>query len=197
MSFFFNAVVLAAGRSTRMGRDKALLSTGDGRPLWERQRDVLRRAGATEIFLSARADQAWAQNAGGFSAVIRDEVVDLGPLAGIVAGLERSTSPHLAVLAVDLPAMDGAWFAALGAACAPGCGAVGRRGKFFEPLAAIYPRELLPLAQAALARRELSLQRLLADAVARGLLREREITADELPWFENWNAPLERSDRVV
>ncbi len=185
----FSAVVLAAGRSSRMGRDKALLAAADGRTWWEQQRDLLARAGATEIFLSARADQAWAQNAGGFASVVCDAVAGLGPLAGIVAGLECAKQPHLAVLAVDLPAMDGAWFAAIGAACAPGRGVVGRRGKFFEPLAAIYPRDWLPLAQAALARRELSLQCLLADAVARGLMREREITASELPWFENSNAP--------
>ena len=36
----FSAIVLAAGRSTRMGRDKALLEV-EGVPLWQRQRQVL------------------------------------------------------------------------------------------------------------------------------------------------------------
>ncbi|MCX6944409.1 MAG: hypothetical protein NT173_06580, partial [Opitutales bacterium] len=95
----------------------------------------------------------------------------------------------LAVLAVDLPQLTPAWLVTLRGDCAPGVGAVGRRGGFFEPLAAIYPRELLPLARAALARRELSLQKLLAAGVAQHLLRVREISADEAPQFANWNEP--------
>ena len=54
----FSAVLLAAGRSTRMGIDKALIEVS-GRPLWSRQRDVLADAGAAEIFLSARPEQRW------------------------------------------------------------------------------------------------------------------------------------------
>ena len=57
----FSAVVLAAGYSKRMGRDKALLpAPADGVPLWDRQRRVLAEAGAAEIFLSARDGQRWA-----------------------------------------------------------------------------------------------------------------------------------------
>ena len=209
----FSAVLLAAGRSTRMGRDKAMLECErDGAdsaapdrervPLWQRQRDVLAHAGAAEIFLSAREEQVWAARAvgdGKFAAVVRDAVPGCGPLAGIAAALACASHPHVAVLAIDLPRMNAEWFATLRAECAPGVGCVGRRqasgggkdgeGIFFEPLAAIYPRELLPLAAAALARGEFSLQRLLAAAVAQGLMRVHEIGADEGARFENWNAP--------
>lgn len=184
-----SAVLLAAGQSSRMGREKALLLEADGRTWWERQRDVLTHAGAAEIFLSARPDQSWARAAAGFGAVVGDAVKDGGPLGGIVAALERATQPHLAVLAVDLPRMEPAWFDTLRADCAAGVGAVGRRGGFFEPLAAIYPREFLPLAHDACARGEFSLQRLLADATRRGLLHAREITAAESAMFENRNEP--------
>ncbi len=215
----FSAVLLAAGRSTRMGRDKALLAgardvasngadgaarAGELVPLWQRQREVLARAGAAEILLSARAEQAWAANAlaaGKFAAIVRDASPDCGPLAGIVAALRRAAHPHLAVLAIDLPRMQAAWLTALLAECALGVGGVGRRrgdanagegasggGDFFEPLAAIYPREFLPLAEAALARGEFSLQRVLATAVARGVMRVREIGAVEAAAFDNWNA---------
>lgn len=182
----FSALVLAAGRSTRMGRDKALL-TCDGVPLWQRQRDLLAQAGAAEILLSARPEQAWAARTAGFAAVVPDVVVLGGPIAGLVAGLERATHPRLAVLAVDLPAMTPEWFVGLCAGCAPGVGRVGRRGDFFEPLAAIYPREISGLARDAITRAEFSLQRLLAEAVERGLMGEYEITAAEVPWFANWN----------
>ena len=127
--------------------------------------------------------------------LVHDLEPGLGPLAGLTAALERATHPHLAVLAIDLPRLEAAWFTMLLADCAPGIGAVGQRAEvssgkiFFEPLAAIYPRELMPLAQVALARGELSLQQLLATAVAQGLLRVREISATESPLFENWNEP--------
>lgn len=185
----FSAVLLAAGYSTRMGRDKALLEV-DGAPLWQRQRDVLARAGAAEIFLSARPDQAWAHSAPGFTAVLHDSFPNSGPLAGLTAGLERAAHAHLAVLAIDLPGMTADWFTARRADCAPAVGAVGQHAngeKFFEPLAAIYPREAMPLAWAALARGELSLQRLLASAVAQRFLRVHAIAAAEAPLFANWN----------
>lgn len=184
----FDAVLLAAGHSIRMRRDKALLPH-DGGLLWQRQLDVLDRAGAKQVFLSARTDQAWAADAPGFASVVRDATPNSGPLGGIVAGLEQSGQGQLAVLAVDLPQMTPEWFTTLLADCVPGRGAVGRNGKWFEPLAAVYPRELLPLAQAALERRELSLQKLLAAGVAEGLLKVREISTVESPWFANWNEP--------
>lgn len=184
----FSAVVLAGGRSVRMGREKALLEVA-GEPLWRRQRDVLATAGATELLLSARSEQVWAHDTEGFTAIVTDDRGEGGPLIGIVAALERSTRPWLAVLAVDLPKMPPTWFEALRRELAPGLGIVGRRDGFFEPLAAIYPAAFRPLAEAAVARGEFSLQRLLAEAVAQGLLRVREINSAEAVWFENWNEP--------
>ena len=184
----FGAVVLAAGHSIRMHRDKALLEC-NGRLMWQRQRDLLAQAGATEVLISARPGQAWAETAEGFAAVVHDASPDAGPLGGITAALEHGQQGHLAVLAVDLPRMEPGWFKALLADCAPGIGVIGRTGRFFEPLASVYPRELLPLAQAALERRELSLQKLLATGVAQGLLRVREISPGEIPLFANWNEP--------
>jgi molybdenum cofactor guanylyltransferase len=183
----FSAVVLAAGRSTRMGRDKALLEI-DGAPLWQRQRDVLARAGAAEIFLSARPDQTWSRGAPGFTTVLHDALPDCGPLIGITAALERATHPWLAVLAIDLPAMSAAWFQQLHRECAPRQGIVGKRGEFFEPLAAIYPREFMWLAWDAIARGEYSLQPLLRAAVEQGSLRVREIGPADAAGLANWNS---------
>lgn len=187
----FSGVVLAAGRSTRMGRDKALLEV-DGQPMWRRQRDVLARAGAAEIFVSARPDQEWlraANASGAFTAALFDAMPSAGPLCGLTAALERATHPHVAVLAIDLPRLPAEWLAGLFGGCAAGVGACGRHEGMFEPLAAVYPRELMPLAWAALAHGRYALQRLVADGVAQGLLREREIGRTELAWFENWNEP--------
>jgi molybdopterin-guanine dinucleotide biosynthesis protein A len=184
----FSAVVLAAGRSTRMGREKALLEVA-GVPLWQRQRELLEAAGASEIFLSARPDQAWAFRTRGFTGIIHDALPDGGPLVGLTAALERASRPLLAVLAVDLPKMTAEWFSGLRAEASEGVGVVGRCGGFYEPLAALYPREMMWLAWEELANNRRALQPLVAAAVGRGLLRVREIGPSEEAWFTNWNEP--------
>lgn len=191
MSTSLSAIVLAAGRSTRMGRDKAMIEV-DGVPLWRRQCDVLKAAGATESFISARPEQSWVRDARAIATVVYDALPDCGPLVGITAGLERAAQPALAVLAVDLPQMSASWFTALVQAASPGVGVVGQRGDFFEPLAAIYPREFKWLAWEALARGEYALQPLVARAVSAGVLRVHAITAEEAPWFTNWNRVEDR-----
>lgn len=195
MNRTFSAVVLAAGRSTRMGTDKALLRR-DGTAWWERQCDVLREAGAEEVFLSAREDQHWAAEqavVSRFDAVVRDATPDCGPLSGIAAALTQASYPLVAVLAIDLPGMPATWFRALLGNAEMGAGVVGRRNNIFEPLAALYPRELSGLVRDALAAGEHSLQRLLREAVDRGLMRVVEIRPEEAAWFENWNEPPRRS----
>lgn len=194
MTTKFSAVVLAGGRSTRMGSEKALLSVA-GRALWQRQCDVLREAGATEVFLSARSDQPWADDpvvVGRFDAIVRDAKPDCGPLAGIVAALERASCPHLAVLAIDLPEMEAAWFRHLATVAAgekgeADVGVVGRRKGYFEPLAALYPKCLYDAALAALRAGDYSLQRLIAGGVSHGMIREVEIDAAQAGRFANWN----------
>jgi molybdopterin-guanine dinucleotide biosynthesis protein A len=184
----FTGVVLAAGLSTRMGRDKALLEW-EGRPMWERQRDVLRQAGADEVFLSARPEQAWTRQARGFDAVVHDATPSCGPISGITAAIERASHSHVAVLAIDLPRMPVTWFEALISRCPVGAGMAGCRGKYFEPLAAVYPRELMALAREALVAKQFSLQALLWRAVDERFMQVHEITAAEAGWFENWNEP--------
>src|SRR5687768_13384498 len=99
-----------------MGREKALLEV-EGTPLWQRQREVLANAGAAEIFLSARPDQAWSRTTKGFDAVIHDAMPGCGPMVGITAAIERSRYSLVAVLAVDLPVMTPTWFQSLSGAC--------------------------------------------------------------------------------
>ena len=182
----FSAVLLAAGRSTRMGCDKALLEF-EGRPLWRRQWDLLAGAGAGERFLSVRAEQDWAP-----ADVIKisDATPDTGPLAGIVAALERCSTPLLLVLAVDLPGMQAAYLRKLHERCGPARGVVPwRRGGRPEPLCAIYPREVLAEARELLKHGHNAVTGLAATAGSLGLIRTIAIEAEDEPLFVNWNSP--------
>lgn len=182
----FSAVLLCAGRSSRMGRDKALLEV-DGRPMWRRQWDLLAEVGATERFLSVRPEQAWAPAE---VTKISDATPDAGPLAGIVAALERCTTPLLLVVAVDLPRMDAGYLRRLLAACGAERGIVPwRRGGRPEPLCAVYPRAVLPDARELLQHGHHAVTGLAATAGSLGLIRTLAIEPSDEVYFTNWNEP--------
>ena len=138
----FSAVILAGGKSSRMGRDKAFLEIG-GQTLLARQIETARAAGATEIFISGRADADYSAFG---CRVLKDNFPDAGPLAGIESALAVATNPLLLVLAVDLPGMSAEFLRQLSTYCKPNAGAVPRIGDVLEPLAAFYPKAAQSLA---------------------------------------------------
>ena len=88
--------VLAGGRSSRMGRDKALLEIG-GKPMVQIAVEKLRSFCAEVSIVGEREDLA------GFAPVIRGERQGLGPAAGIEAGLQASGEPWALFMPVDVP----------------------------------------------------------------------------------------------
>ncbi len=178
----FAAVLLAGGRSTRMGRDKAAVLI-DGRPLWQLQLAKLRALHPAELYLSGRLDGPFA--AAGVE-IVEDEMPDLGPLSGIAPTLARMTSPRLLVLAIDLPAMTTEFLQSL---LGENECLIPQRGDFFEPLAAVYPKAATALAQTALQRTDRSMQRFCRELVAADLAHAKALTAADSPLFRNLNEP--------
>jgi molybdopterin-guanine dinucleotide biosynthesis protein A len=72
---------------------------------------------------------------------------------------------------------------------AQGCGVVPQNDSFFEGLCAVYPTSLLPMVQALLDARRLSLRHLLGRGMKNQGLRALEVTPAERALFENWNTP--------
>jgi molybdopterin-guanine dinucleotide biosynthesis protein A len=127
----------------------------------------------------------------------RDRFTGAGPIAGLHAALTWNlTCPapaeRLAVLAVDMPAIDAGWFMGLRRHCRPGGGAVARHDGGFDPLAAIYPAAALPLVEERIRRGEHSLQRLVAALVAAGLMTAVVLPETERHRLANWNSPADR-----
>lgn len=177
--------VLAGGQSRRMGCDKALLTVA-GEPLWRRQYRVLEQAGAANLAVVRRSDQAAVDPT---VRHLRDAVSGVGPIAGLHAALLASVAPWVAVLAVDMPRIEAAWFERLKEVCRRGCGAVARHAAGFEPLAAIYPREALAPVVTRLDTHDYSLQSLLTWLVRADLMAVVELDDDERAAAENWNTP--------
>ncbi len=192
MSLVFSAVLLAGGRSSRMGRDKAEILLPDGRPLWRRQlEDVLRPLGPREIFLSGPPRAGMPADA----RLLPDAAPGLGPLSGIAAALEATNTPLVVVLAVDLPAMTAGFFREhlLAASSLAGRGAVGfsDANGFFEPLAALYPVSARGLAAEHLRSPDRSLQSFVRAAAGAGLVTPVTLPPGAAVQFINWNRPEE------
>jgi len=88
--------VLAGGRSSRMGRDKAL-ELFCGRPLIEVALETLRQAGVQPAIAGARSELS------GFASVVADTEPDQGPLAGVCAALGTISAEQAVFVSVDLP----------------------------------------------------------------------------------------------
>lgn len=175
------AVLLAGGRSTRMGRDKALLDW-HGRPLWQVQMDKLRALHPERLLLSCRREQPL--QPGGDAEVVHDsEHADDGPLGAITRCLELVQMPLL-VLAVDMPWMTTQF---LRENVAQGRFHHGAHG--FEALAAIYVPSMLPAMQEALRERRLSLQRVIESSVQAGFAQSVDLEAATAELFRNANTP--------
>ena len=93
-------LVLAGGRSRRMGRDKALLERG-GRSQLEHVHALLERH-VQRVFVSTRKEQADEPERSRFEQVV-DRYDDLGPLAGILSAMDAYPDVDLLVVACDLP----------------------------------------------------------------------------------------------
>ena len=182
----FTAVLLAGGRSTRMGRDKAALEI-EGEPLWQRQLATLRATGASHLLISGRADGPFA-NAGVL--VIEDLTPGAGPLGALEAVLPRIATSHALVLAIDLPAMRADFLRVLvKTALARDCSVIPESDGRFEPLAAVYGPSLLPVVIECLRGPDHSMQNLLRLAMKRQLAIPHPLSAEERALFRNLNSP--------
>jgi molybdopterin-guanine dinucleotide biosynthesis protein A len=139
--------VLAGGRSTRMGRDKALLRVA-GQSLVERALNKLR-----SLPLAAPPRIAGAASyLSNHAALIDDLHPGCGPLSGIEAALAASTKPLNVVLSVDIPLLPARFldWMLLRAETTGALATIPLIAGRPQPLCAVYRRELLSPITAAL-----------------------------------------------
>lgn len=138
--------VLAGGKSTRMGRDKAAISL-DGRTLLEHALGTLRQVcndvrilGSPHLYGSCGAE------------VVEDIFPGCGPLGGIHAALSHTRTRFNLIIAVDTPFLSVEFLrfmmdhAVASAAVVTTPEIAGYR----QPLCSVYSRNFLPIAEKAL-----------------------------------------------
>ncbi len=182
------AALLVGGKSSRLGEDKSLLICEAGEePLYKKQLTKLRQISDLPILLAIRSGQKFEQLPHDVE-LVPDRLAGQGPLSALASCLEYSKSEWLLVLAVDLPQISPAYLKNLvSEARQSGRGIVPRIDGRWEPLAAVYPRRLLKKIQTHLSAEQLSLQKLIQEAVTDGLLIAREVSPTERLLFSNLN----------
>jgi molybdopterin-guanine dinucleotide biosynthesis protein A len=140
--------VLAGGRSSRMGRDKALLPW-HGRTLLEQVAEVVRQAAGDVTVIGHESYRSLGLR------VIPDAIPDRGPLGGLLTALDASDADRVLLVACDMPEVTVGLLTGLlsGEADAVVAEAEGR----LHPLCAVYHRRVLPKVNAAIRGRSLKM----------------------------------------
>jgi molybdopterin-guanine dinucleotide biosynthesis protein A len=186
------AFVLAGGKSSRMGRDKALLLFGEETLLSQSLKLLRSVAGRVGIVGDASkfADYGW---------VVEDHYRERGPLGAIHAALSESHAEWNLMFAVDMPFVEARLLEYLTTeARMPGVKmvTVPQVGGKIQPLCAVYRREFLELAERALQKGENKIDRLFSEENTR-VIGEEELSEAgfSAEMFRNLNTPedLERA----
>lgn len=171
------AAVLAGGRSSRFGGDKALAPLR-GRSLIEHVVAQLKALFA-EVILST--DDPGRYRFLGLETAV-DSAPGRGPLAGIGGALRAARHDRVFVVACDIPFVDGALVERLvEAAASADCALPILDGRHVEPLFAVYRRRVLPIVEELL-RSGGGPVRLLHSRVS-----VRKIAVPESDWYANLN----------
>ena len=141
-----SAFVLAGGKSSRMGRDKAALELG-GRTLLEIALALARSVAEKVAVVGDPAKFA------GFAPVVQDVYPDRGPLGGIHAALSNSKTDLNIILALDSPFVEVAFvnYLILQAEQSGALVTVPLIESRYHPLCAVYRRGFAAIADNALA----------------------------------------------
>jgi molybdopterin-guanine dinucleotide biosynthesis protein A len=180
--------ILAGGKSTRMGTDKAFVDY-EGRTLLARALDLARSVTPDVRIVGNREKFA------PFAPVVEDIFRDCGPLGGIHAALRASSSELNVMLAVDTPFVSWAFLQYLisQAQSAPEAAALlPRDGESSQPLCAIYRREFADAAESALLAGRNRIDALFSEVRTRMIEREElEGAGFSRSIFRNLNTPEE------
>jgi len=177
--------ILAGGKSSRMGCDKALLEFA-GRPLLRRAIE-LASAVAQEVKIVGDPVRH-----AGFGVVVTDIYPGRGPLGGIHAALTSSNTDLNLILATDLPfvAPDFLQYLVANAQASDALVTVPKINQYFEPLCAVYRKRFAEVAEGALSGGKNKVDALFAEEITRVISEEAMVLAGFDPaMFRNLNTP--------
>jgi molybdopterin-guanine dinucleotide biosynthesis protein A len=188
-------VILAGGRSSRMGTDKSFVRVL-GRPLIEEILSQSDGLGTESLVITNRPEDYAYLGVPLFSDVLPDK----GPLGGLYTALHSATRPHVLCIACDMPFVVRPLLDYLISLIPQGDAIVPRLVGEAEPFRAIYSRACLPPIRAALDAGKMRMISFFPD------VRVRFVDEDEIDLYDpqhlsffNVNTPedLEQARRMA
>lgn len=165
-------IILAGGKSSRMGKDKGLVYFNDKR-LVEYVIEAAKEI--TEKIIVITSNPAYSQFG---CECIEDELKDKGPLGGICTGLSRSATQKNLLLGCDMPFVSETLLDSLVKNCGAEDVLLTEHKGLAEPLCSIYDRNCTAHIRSVIEKNQLKI----TDALAG--LKARVISFDKEDWFK-------------
>ncbi len=184
-------VLLAGGKSRRMGEDKRYLLVGE-QTLLERSLAVLQAVFRKVVVVIAQ-DSAQLENV--TCPVARDLIPDCGSLGGLYTGLKQASTEQVFVVACDMPFLSAPVISHFVALRTQADIVMAKLSNGLHPMHAVYGRPCLPFLEQMIATRNLKIQ----DLASHSALRVRFVTDKDLAAldptasrsFHNVNTPAD------
>jgi molybdopterin-guanine dinucleotide biosynthesis protein A len=187
MEIEVTGVLLAGGKSRRMGEDKRYLVVGE-QTLLERGLGVLRSMFHEVLVVIAQDSAPLDIDA----RVVRDLVPDCGSLGGIYTGLIQATSPYIFTVACDMPFLNQAVITQFTTRRDTADIVMARLATRLHPMHALYGKGCLPAMEQMIVARQLKIQELVSHASLRvQYVTEADLLSIDPSWrsFHNVNTP--------
>jgi molybdopterin-guanine dinucleotide biosynthesis protein A len=183
---FKTAIILAGGKSSRMGEDKALMRFGD-RPLLHRVVDELRPHFEDLVLVTNQVERHMDLPD---IRIVTDVHPGEGPLGGIFAGLLASRGRHNLVVGCDMPFLNHLLLDYLWSLRTWGDVVVPITHEALAPICAVYDRQVLPTINEALEAGERRVMGLYPRLKVHYVREDELLPYDpELRSLENLNTP--------
>lgn len=162
-------VLLAGGKSRRMGEDKRYLHVGE-RTLFERGLEVLRTV-FSDVLVVIAADSEPLDIP---VRVLRDVIPHCGSLGGLFTGLREAKTPYAFVVACDMPFLSIRTIEAFVDRRHQVDVVMARNGRSLQPLHAVYGKRCLPVVEGMIRAGDLKIQHLVDNPLVHVRLVEEE-----------------------
>jgi molybdopterin-guanine dinucleotide biosynthesis protein A len=189
MQIEVTGVLLAGGKSRRMGEDKRYLVVGE-QTLLERGLGVLHSIFQEVLVVIAQDSPPLGVDA----RVVRDLVPDCGSLGGLYTGLTQATAPCIFVVACDMPFLDQAVIAQFTSRRATADIVMAKLAARLHPMHALYGKRCLPAVEQMIGARQLKIQEMVSHASLRvQYVTEADLLTIDPSWhsFQNVNTPAD------
>ncbi|HQR13706.1 MAG TPA: molybdenum cofactor guanylyltransferase [Nitrospira sp.] len=183
-----SGVLIAGGRSRRMGQDKRFMRVG-GESVFDRTLSLLRGTFVENIVVLAEPIEMLDVQA---CPVVYDVVPNAGSLGGLYTGLTAVSRPKIFAVACDMPFLDPEAILAMLSHRESADVVVARLSGRLQPMHTVYSKRCLPFLQAMAERKELKIQKLFEQQALRvTVLGEDDLRAfgPGFRSFQNVNTP--------